>query len=72
MRIIVITISALLLAACTTAPARPIAAHDPADPDAPVSAVRHRTALGTYISQRPVDPAPWREQNERVAPRPKQ
>jgi hypothetical protein len=27
--------------------------------------------LGGYVSQRPVEPAPWRERNERVAPQPR-
>lgn len=62
----------LLAAACATEPARLVAGADPADPAAPVPATAHRPALEGYVSQRPVDPAPWREQNERVAPKPKQ
>jgi len=27
--------------------------------------------IGPYQSQRPVEPAPWREQNEQIAPAPK-
>jgi hypothetical protein len=27
--------------------------------------------IGSYKSQRPVSPGPWREQNEQVAPAPK-
>jgi len=33
-----------------------------------VPAATYRPVLGGYVSQRPVDPAPWREQNDRVAP----
>ena len=62
----------LLTAACTTAPVRPFAGPDPADPTARGAATTYRPVLGGYASQRPVEPAPWREQNERVAPAPKQ
>lgn len=72
MKFVFVALCALLTAACTTLPARPIAGLDPADPEAPVAPVRAGNALGTYVSQRPVGPAPWREQNERVAPKAKQ
>jgi hypothetical protein len=62
---------ALLIAACAHAPT-PFLSQNPSDPHAAVPPVRHTSALRTYQSQRPVDPVPWREQNERVAPRPKQ
>ena len=62
----------LLTAACTTAPARPYAGPDPADPAARAPASTYRPVLRGYVSQRPVEPAPWREQNERVAPAPKE
>jgi hypothetical protein len=61
---------ALLAAACKPASV-PIAAADPADPAALVPATRYQSTLGTYVSQRPVEPSAWREQNERVAPQPK-
>ena len=63
--------SALLLAGCADAPRTPAAGPDPADPGARVPRVDYRSTVGTYRSQRPVDPAPWVEQNERVAPAPK-
>jgi PBP1b-binding outer membrane lipoprotein LpoB len=62
---------ALLVAACARAPAAQVA-QDPANPLVPVPPVSHKSAIGTYQSQRPVEPGSWREQNERVAPRPKQ
>ena len=62
----------LLLAACFGAPQRPIAGPDPSDPNVRAPAVTYRPVLGGYVSQRPVEPAPWREQNDRVAPAPKQ
>jgi hypothetical protein len=60
----------LLTAACS-AVARPEATANPADPRAPAKTAAYRPVLGGYVSRRPVDPAPWREQNERVTPAPK-
>jgi hypothetical protein len=60
----------LLLAACK--PATATYGHsDPSDPASPVSPVTYRSSLGSYASQRPVSPADWRQQNERVAPQPR-
>lgn len=70
MKTIVIAI-ALLLAACKPVSA-PYAGADPADPSVAVPPARYQSTLGGYLRQRPVEPAPWREQNERVAPQPKQ
>lgn len=61
---------ALLAAACKPV-SYPVAAADPADPAVPVPATRYQSTLGPYVSQRPVEPSSWREQNERVAPQPK-
>lgn len=72
MKYILIVLLGLLSAACTVAPARQLAASDPADPGAAVPPTHHRSVFETYVSQRPVDPAPWRKQNESVAPKPKQ
>lgn len=71
MKVVLVILLGLLSAACSTAPARPVAEAGPANAEAPVPPVRHRSALATYISQRPVDPGTWREQNEQVAPKPK-
>jgi hypothetical protein len=62
---------ALWLAGCTDAPRAPVAGTDPSDPRARTPRVDYRSTTGSYKSQRPVDPAPWTEQNERVAPTPK-
>jgi hypothetical protein len=62
---------ALLLAGCADPPRSPAAGPDPADPGARAPRVEYRSTVGAYRSQRPVDPAPWVEQNERVAPAPK-
>ena len=62
---------ALLLAGCADAPMAPVAGPDPADPGARAPRVDYRSTVAPYKSQRPVDPAPWGEQNQRVAPQPK-
>ncbi len=70
--------AALLAQGCRTdPPAAPVAGPDPSDPQAPAARSGYRSTLGSYTSQRPVEPAPWREQNWReqnqsVAPAPKQ
>lgn len=46
-------------------------ATDVADPTARVPATGYRSAFRGYESQRPVEPLPWRERNENVAPKPK-
>jgi hypothetical protein len=61
----------LLLAGCADPPRSPAAGPNPADPSARAPRVDYRSTVGGYKSQRPVDPAPWVEQNERVAPAPK-
>ena len=63
---------AALNAGCASVPPRPLVGADPADAATRVPAVRYRSTIGPYTSQRPVDPTPWGEQNERVAPAPRQ
>ena len=60
----------LILTGCTAAP-RIVAQGDPSDPGALVRAVTYRSTLGPYQSGRPVDPAPWGAQNQRVTPQSK-
>lgn len=67
---VVLLLSLLSVAGCA-APGRQFAGPDPADPSAPVAAVGYRSTLGSYRSQRPVEPGDWREINERVTPQPK-
>ena len=66
-----VTALCLMAAACTPSPEWLAGAATAADPAARVPATRYRAVLSGYTSQRPVDPASWREQNERVAPRQK-
>ncbi len=61
----------LLAAGCASAPPAPVAARDPSDPAASSAPVSYRGVVGPYQSRRPADPTPWREQNERVAPKEK-
>jgi len=62
----------LLTAACAAPPPAPSAGTDPADPRVHVPPAAYRSVTGSYRSQRPVEPRPWDEQNERVTPAPKQ
>jgi hypothetical protein len=61
---------AMVLAACSQAP-RPLGGPDPSDPRSSTRAADYRSVIGPYESQRPVEPAPWREQNDRIAPAPR-
>ena len=63
---------AALMSGCAEAPPSPFGGLDPADTSAAVPAVGYRSTIAPYLRQRPVAPAPWREQNERVAPAPKE
>jgi hypothetical protein len=67
------TVAALasLIEACTPIPPVPLVGPDPADPRSRVPAVAYRSPLGPYVSRRPVEPTPWRDQNDRIAPTPK-
>jgi hypothetical protein len=68
-RVAVVLCVAPLLAACfPTTPRPPIAGSHPADPAAPAPPATYRPALGDYRSYRPVEPKPWTEQNQQVAP----
>jgi len=61
----------LLTSGCAQPPAPALAGPDPVDASSPVSRVGYRSVIGSYKSRRPVEPAPWGEQNERVAPAPR-
>jgi hypothetical protein len=71
LRLAAVPMLCLLTAACFTAPPPPLAGADPANADARVKAATYTSVLGRYTSRRPVDPAPWREQMERVTPTPR-
>jgi hypothetical protein len=61
-----------VLSACAAAPAAPVAGPDPSSPDVRVPSISYRSTIGSYQRQRPVEPGPWIEQNQRVTPQPKQ
>jgi hypothetical protein len=67
-RIVVVLALAAPAAGCVGAPTSPFAGANPADPAAPVKRTGYRSTIEPYTRQRPVEPAPWREQNERVVP----
>jgi hypothetical protein len=59
----------LLLAGCAVGPPLSLlVGPDPSDPAVPVARTGYRSTTSGYVSQRPVSPAPWRPQNERVTP----
>ncbi|WP_298241513.1 hypothetical protein [uncultured Bradyrhizobium sp.] len=62
---------ALALSGCMPATTQ-VAAADPADPAAKVAPVGYHSTIAPYSSLRPATPAPWRDRNDAVAPRPKQ
>lgn len=63
--------AALLTQGCTPPPPLPFAGTDASDPDVRVPPAVYRAAVRGYSSQRPVEPAPWRERNDGVVPPPK-
>ena len=65
-----LAVTAVTLAGCMPATV-PLAGADPADPRAKVAGVGYRSTVAPYTGLRPTAPAPWRDQNDRVAPAPK-
>src|SRR3954471_17718143 len=59
---------AALTAACAAPPPAPVAGADPSDPSVRTKPVGYRSSVGPYEAQRPVEPRPWQEQNQRVGP----
>ncbi|HWN52852.1 MAG TPA: hypothetical protein VNO18_24075 [Xanthobacteraceae bacterium] len=68
--ILAATVLAAVLAGCSQTPQR-FAGPDPSDPRSPARTAVYRSVIEPYASQRPVEPAPWRDQNDRIAPAPK-
>jgi len=63
-----IALALVLSCAACALPPPPRAGANPSDSKARTSAVGYRSTIAPYASQRPVEPAPWQERNERVAP----
>lgn len=66
-----VALAAALAAGCTVDPPIAAAGPDPSDPRARVPATSYRSTVAPYESLRPVEPAPWTQQNQQVAPQPK-
>lgn len=64
----VLAAAALLTQGCAPIPQLPFDGAKASDPGVRVPPAGYRSVLGNYSSQRPVEPAPWRERNDRVAP----
>lgn len=62
--------TALVLSACSALPPPPLD-RSAADPKAHTHSITYRSAIGRFVSKRPVDPDDWKATNERVAPKPK-
>jgi hypothetical protein len=60
--------AALTTLGCSAPPASPVVGRDPSNPSSRTPAVGYRSTTAPYSSQRPVEPGPWREQNERAMP----
>lgn len=68
---VIAALTASTLGGCMPATV-PLAGVDPADPNVRVAAVGYRSTVTPYTRLRPAAPTGWREQNERVAPKPNQ
>jgi hypothetical protein len=68
LRAIAVLAAAVLASACSTEPRSPSAGPDPSDPRVRVPQAAYRSTIEPYESLRPVDPAPWTQQNQQVTP----
>jgi hypothetical protein len=70
MKLLVLTVATVILSACAGLPAIN-AGLDPSDPAAPVPSVDNTSVMAGTAEYGPVEPKPWIEQNQRVAPKPR-
>lgn len=71
-RVAAIGFATLLLAGCgASTQNRLLAGAAPSEPSSPTRPVGYSSVTAGYVSQRPVNPAPWRQRNEHVTPPPK-
>ena len=66
-----VAVTLAALAAGCSVPPSVLAERDPSDPRAKAPPVGYRSGIEPYTPQRPVDPAPWQEQNQRITPAPR-
>lgn len=71
LRSVAVVAAAAFAFGCSSDLPRQVADRDPSDPRARVPAAAYRSTVGPYESLRPVEPAPWVQQNQQVAPQPK-
>jgi len=70
MKTFLLTATAVLLAACSASPLPDLVfGTDPSKPSARSKAVRYTPVTAGTAVYRPVEPKPWLEQNEQVAPK---
>lgn len=62
---------ALLAQGCAAEPPRVFQNADASDPNVRVPPSNYRPVLDSYVSRRPVEPAPWTGRNDGAAPAPK-
>lgn len=68
MKPVLLTATAVILSACAGPPAIEAGAN-PSDANSRVPATRYVPVTAGTVEYRPVDPKPWTERNERVAPK---
>lgn len=71
LRTVMVVAAAAFMFGCSSDLPRQVADRDPSDPRVRVPAAAYRPTVGSYESLRPVEPAPWVQQNQQVAPQPK-
>ena len=55
---------------CAAMPMAPFVGPDPSDASARIPAVSYHSTIGFFATQRPVEPASWKKENEPVSPAP--
>ncbi len=65
---VVLAAAALLTQGCAQTPPTLLAGANPTNEDVRVPPTSYRSVLGDYASRRPVEPLPWSDRNNRVAP----
>ena len=70
-RVLAVAMLATLTGACAATVPSPLVGADPASASARVPALKYRSTLGTYSSQRPVEPTPPAAPDAPGTPQPK-
>jgi len=67
MRFVLLAAAAVSLSACASPPPN-LVRLDPSNPDVPVRPSRYVPVTAGTVDYRPVEPKPWPQQNQEVAP----